>query len=175
MDGVVAVSMAAPPVATVPSAIMESTDSTAPERPGNEEPISVTAMDTTEDASQPQTHTEPQTTAHVETNTADAPTQPAEAPVEATEATGAGETDPQESQRNPTQEEALSTPAPDTSLPPPPPPPVEEVEPATWADIEEDRSSPDEAELKEIESADGDYSAYECMADQETSLGRADR
>jgi hypothetical protein len=38
------------------------------------------------------------------------------------------------------------------------------MEPATWADIEEDLSSPDEAELKEIESTDGDYSAYECKA-----------
>jgi hypothetical protein len=37
-----------------------------------------------------------------------------------------------------------------------------EEEPAYWADIEEDTSVPDEAELKEIESADGDYSALEC-------------
>ncbi|KAI1976928.1 hypothetical protein LOZ51_001245 [Ophidiomyces ophidiicola] len=36
-----------------------------------------------------------------------------------------------------------------------------EEEPAYWADIEEDTSGPDEAELKEIESADADYSAYE--------------
>ena len=33
---------------------------------------------------------------------------------------------------------------------------------AYWADIEEDTSTPDEAELKEIEAAQGDYSAKEC-------------
>lgn len=48
----------------------------------------------------------------------------------------------------------------DTSAPPRPPPP--EVEHAYWAEMEEDTSVPDEAEMKEIESAaDGDYSAYE--------------
>lgn len=42
-------------------------------------------------------------------------------------------------------------------------PPQPELEHAYWADIEEDLSVPDEAEMKEIESAaDGDYSAYEC-------------
>ncbi|OJJ72149.1 hypothetical protein ASPBRDRAFT_30491 [Aspergillus brasiliensis CBS 101740] len=41
-------------------------------------------------------------------------------------------------------------------------PPQPELEHAYWADIEEDLSVPDEAEMKEIESAaDGDYSAYE--------------
>lgn len=40
-----------------------------------------------------------------------------------------------------------------------------EEEPAYWADIEEDTSAPDEAELKEIESADGDYSALECKTE----------
>ena len=49
----------------------------------------------------------------------------------------------------------------DISAPPRPPPP--EVEHAYWAEMEEDTSVPDEAEMKEIESAaDGDYSAYEC-------------
>ncbi|KAB8264630.1 hypothetical protein BDV32DRAFT_117318 [Aspergillus pseudonomiae] len=48
----------------------------------------------------------------------------------------------------------------DISAPPRPPPP--EVEHAYWAEMEEDTSVPDEAEMKEIESAaDGDYSAYE--------------
>jgi hypothetical protein len=50
-----------------------------------------------------------------------------------------------------------------------------EIEPATWADIEEDVSSPDEAELKEIESTDGDYSAYECKAGRESPRGWAAR
>ncbi|KGM92235.1 uncharacterized protein PADG_11419 [Paracoccidioides brasiliensis Pb18] len=40
-------------------------------------------------------------------------------------------------------------------------PSVEEEEPADWADIEEDTSAPDEAELKEIESGDADYSALD--------------
>ncbi|KAJ9232793.1 hypothetical protein DTO169E5_7353 [Paecilomyces variotii] len=43
----------------------------------------------------------------------------------------------------------------------PQPPAEEEVEHAYWAEIEEDHSAPDEAELKDIESADGDYSAFE--------------
>ncbi|KAE8354590.1 hypothetical protein BDV28DRAFT_78153 [Aspergillus coremiiformis] len=48
----------------------------------------------------------------------------------------------------------------ETAPPPRPPPP--EVEHAYWAEMEEDTSVPDEAEMKEIESAaDGDYSAYE--------------
>ncbi|KAB8211637.1 hypothetical protein BDV34DRAFT_87112 [Aspergillus parasiticus] len=48
----------------------------------------------------------------------------------------------------------------DISAPPRPPPP--EAEHAYWAEMEEDTSVPDEAEMKEIESAaDGDYSAYE--------------
>ncbi|KAI9924316.1 hypothetical protein ASPWEDRAFT_115266 [Aspergillus wentii DTO 134E9] len=42
------------------------------------------------------------------------------------------------------------------------PPAPSELEEAYWAEIEEDKSVPDEAELKDIESAaDGDYSAYE--------------
>ncbi|GFG21228.1 probable ubiquitin carboxyl-terminal hydrolase 5 [Aspergillus udagawae] len=45
---------------------------------------------------------------------------------------------------------------------PAPQPPQPELEHAYWAEIEEDTSVPDEAEMKEIEStADGDYSAYE--------------
>ncbi|KAE8155215.1 hypothetical protein BDV25DRAFT_38461 [Aspergillus avenaceus] len=48
----------------------------------------------------------------------------------------------------------------DESTPPRPPPP--ELERAYWAEIEEDTSVPDEAEMREIESAaDGDYSAHE--------------
>jgi hypothetical protein len=38
-----------------------------------------------------------------------------------------------------------------------------EEESVDWADIEEDLSTPDEAELKNIEAAEGDYSAHECM------------
>lgn len=38
----------------------------------------------------------------------------------------------------------------------------ENEEPAYWADIEEDTSVPDEAELKEIESNGNDHSATEC-------------
>ncbi|GAD99928.1 conserved hypothetical protein [Paecilomyces variotii No. 5] len=49
----------------------------------------------------------------------------------------------------------------DEATPPEPPAPAEEVEHAYWAEIEEDHSAPDEAELKDIESADGDYSAFE--------------
>ena len=45
---------------------------------------------------------------------------------------------------------------------PPPPPPPADPENASWADIEEDRSTPDEAELKEIESMGADYSALDC-------------
>lgn len=61
----------------------------------------------------------------------------------------------------------------DTSAPPRPPPP--EVEHAYWAEMEEDTSVPDEAEMKEIESAaDGDYSAYECESHRITvgSIGK---
>jgi hypothetical protein len=48
---------------------------------------------------------------------------------------------------------------------PAPQPPQPELEHAYWAEIEEDTSVPDEAEMKEIEStADGDYSAYECRS-----------
>lgn len=55
----------------------------------------------------------------------------------------------------------------DISAPPRPPPP--EAEHAYWAEMEEDTSVPDEAEMKEIESAaDGDYSAYECKSRQIT-------
>lgn len=51
-------------------------------------------------------------------------------------------------------------------------PPQPELEHAYWADIEEDLSVPDEAEMKEIESAaDGDYSAYECKLTQAISGG----
>lgn len=45
---------------------------------------------------------------------------------------------------------------------PPPPPAVEsteEVEPAYWADFEEDTTVPDDEELKEIDGVDADYSA----------------
>ena len=50
--------------------------------------------------------------------------------------------------------------------------PQPELEHAYWADIEEDLSVPDEAEMKEIESAaDGDYSAYECKLTQAISGG----
>ena len=60
-----------------------------------------------------------------------------------------------------TQEASGDQPPAATTTPPRPAPP--EVETAYWADIEEDTSLPDEAEMKEIESAaDGDYSAYEC-------------
>lgn len=70
--------------------------------------------------------------------------------------------------------------SPEAIAPPPPPPPPpqdpqegehvtpaeveeeDEEEAADWADIEEDLSAPDEAELKEIEAAEGDYSAHEC-------------
>ncbi|GES66331.1 MATH and UCH domain protein [Aspergillus terreus] len=48
----------------------------------------------------------------------------------------------------------------DTSAPSRPQPP--DLEHPFWAEVEEDASVPDEAEMKEIESAaDGDYSAYE--------------
>lgn len=50
----------------------------------------------------------------------------------------------------------------DASPPARPPPPEEH---AYWAEIEEDTSFPDEAEMKEIEStAQEDYSAYECKS-----------
>lgn len=37
--------------------------------------------------------------------------------------------------------------------------PGEEIEHAYWAELEEDTTTPDEAELKEIDGADADYSA----------------
>jgi len=40
--------------------------------------------------------------------------------------------------------------------------PAEEVEHAYWAEIEEDTTTPDEEELKEINGADADYSACDC-------------
>ncbi|RHZ58884.1 hypothetical protein CDV55_100178 [Aspergillus turcosus] len=52
--------------------------------------------------------------------------------------------------------------SPDSDPTPEPQPAQPELEHAYWAEIEEDTSVPDEAEMKEIEStADGDYSAYE--------------
>jgi len=47
-------------------------------------------------------------------------------------------------------------------MPPPPTQPSEEVEHAYWADIEEDTTTPDEEELKEIDAAEADYSARDC-------------
>lgn len=92
------------------------------------------AMDTSEDSSVP----EPAPTAAADaadTATADAQ----EAPVDA-------------QNPEPTEQESTEESAPE--------PPAEE-EPATWAGVEEDTSSPDEEELKKIEAGDGDYSALE--------------
>jgi hypothetical protein len=122
-----------PPVFTQSPITTESTGFGAPGRHAPEGSSSATAMDSSEDPSQTQT---PDVAV-----AADAP---------------AGE--PAEDQPQTPRNDGTLTETP----PPPPPPPAEEQEPATWADIEEDLSTPDEAELKEIESADGDYSAYEC-------------
>lgn len=64
---------------------------------------------------------------------------------------------------DPTTQEQPHTPVQaDTPAPPRPQPP--DLEHPFWAEVEEDVSVPDEAEMREIESAaDGDYSAYECM------------
>ena len=53
------------------------------------------------------------------------------------------------------------SPARSEDTPPPPPPPADSERP-DWVDIDEDRSTPDEAELKEIESMGADYSALDC-------------
>lgn len=61
-----------------------------------------------------------------------------------------------------TQEQPHTPDQADTQAPSRPQPP--DLEHPFWAEVEEDTSVPDEAEMKEIESAaDGDYSAYECM------------
>lgn len=127
----------------LPSEIVESS---APDRPASEDTTAamdapaVTVPPTAVDA--PQTEVLPEST-------------PQELPSDTTTS--------QETSTESQSEESTSPP------PPPPPPQVEQTtpteaaeEPADWADIEEDLSAPDEAELKEIEAAEGDYSAHEC-------------
>lgn len=132
MEGGVAVSVLTPPVSIQPPVTLESTESAAPDRPVTADTSPATAMDTSEDSPQTQI--------------------PDVAPTAETPAAGTPENPPETSRGD-------ETPA---ETPPPPPPPVQEEEPAPWADIEEDLSTPDEAELREIEASDGDYSAYEC-------------
>lgn len=70
---------------------------------------------------------------------------------------------PQTSVSSVDQTETASESAPDSHprapMPPPPTQPSEEVEHAYWADIEEDTTTPDGEELKEIDAAEADYSA----------------
>lgn len=48
--------------------------------------------------------------------------------------------------------------------PPPTAQPGQEIEHAYWADIEEDRTTPSQEELKEINGAEADYSACDCRS-----------
>lgn len=114
----------------------QNTSTTAPDRPLD----GADAMDTSVDDTQSRSTSTVPREAEEPPSDADPPEAPPESPVI---------------------EPADDEPPVNPSIPPPPP---MDVEHAFWADIEEDRSTPDEAELKEIESApDGDYSAYECM------------
>ena len=78
-----------------------------------------------------------------------------------------GESTPQTPASSVDQPETAPESAPESHPRPPMPPsatqPGEEVEHAYWADIEEDRTTPDEEELKEIDAAEADYSACDCM------------
>lgn len=167
MDTVDAATSPAPPADPVAQPVQtEFTESNAPERPADSENALAADMDTTEDTppstnqSQPETpvpatsageaDAAPENTPHDTETTPEAPT--AAADTQTSE-------QPQEYEATQTQD-APPAPAPETTEAPPPPPPEEE--PATWADIVEDTSSPDEEELKEIEAGRGDYSAMEC-------------
>ncbi|KAL2004605.1 hypothetical protein VTN00DRAFT_3341 [Thermoascus crustaceus] len=136
--------------------LQQNTSTTAPDRPldgvpppqpevdavtGQPAPGAADAMDTSVDDTQTRS-----------TSTVPAPEEP---PSDA----DPPETPPESPVIEPADESQGDEPPVDPSIPPPPP---VELEHAFWADIEEDLSTPDEAELKEIESApDGDYSAYE--------------
>lgn len=74
------------------------------------------------------------------------------------------EPSPPSSQVSPEQTAPVEEASPESHLesPRPPTPPSMPREHAYWADIEEDLSVPDEAEIKEIEAkADKDYSAHD--------------
>ncbi|EED24582.1 MATH and UCH domain protein, putative [Talaromyces stipitatus ATCC 10500] len=135
-----------PPVAPV---TIESANT-----PGQPEEVQQTSnleMDTSEDTTQP-----PQAPSTEETqNTEPATETTTEIPqqTEAPAAEAAEEPNPTEETTQPSETEPAEQPE---SAPAPP-----EEEPATWAGVEEDTSSPDEEELKKIESSDGDYSALE--------------
>lgn len=149
MDTVDAATSPAPPVNPVaPPVQADLTESNTPERPADNENPLATDMDTTEDPLPSANQLQPETPI---------PAAPETEPEPEPEATP--ETTPQESEATQTQD-APPAPAPESTEAPPPPPPEEE--PATWADIVEDTSSPDEEELKEIEAGRGDYSAMEC-------------
>ena len=59
----------------------------------------------------------------------------------------------------PLQSETALEPHPRAPTPPSTIEPAEEIEHAYWAEFEEDTTTPDEEELKEIDAADADYSA----------------
>lgn len=61
--------------------------------------------------------------------------------------------------------EPLRPSQPRAPTPPPTVAPNEEIEHAYWAEFEEDTTTPDEEELKEIDGADADYSACDCEFD----------
>lgn len=139
----------------LPAAPVTTESANTPNRPEEVQQTANPDMDTSEDTTQPPQeaateeiqNTEPATETVTETpGQTEAPVAEAPEPNPAAteETTQAPETEPTEQ--------------PETAPAPP------EEEPATWAGVEEDTSSPDEEELKNIESSDGDYSALECMS-----------
>lgn len=168
MDSVDAATSPAPPVDPVaPPVQANHTESNTPERPAeNENPLAAD-MDTAADPVPPANQSLPETPvpAAPEAEPEPEPTpettpQEADAAPEAPAAAADTQTPEQSQESEATQtQDAPPAPAPESTETPPPPP---EEEPATWADIVEDTSSPDEEELKEIEAGRGDYSAMEC-------------
>ena len=122
----------------------------------------------TEPAAETTPEAAPETTAEIATEPAtetaeDTPMQTDAPAAEATEELNTTATE-ETTEENAQPSETESTEQPESteqseSAPAPP-----EEEPATWAGVEEDTSSPDEEELKKIESSDGDYSALECLS-----------
>lgn len=145
----------------VPATPVVAEPTNAPDRPEEVEEAPNTEMDTSADTTQP---SQGAATAEIQNSqpvaetvteiTEDTPMQ-TDAPVaEATGENTEGNAQPTETESPEAPESTEQT----ESVPAPP-----EEEPATWAGVEEDTSSPDEEELKTIESSDGDYSALECM------------
>ncbi|KAH8697816.1 putative MATH and UCH domain protein [Talaromyces proteolyticus] len=156
MDSVVAL-----PAPDTPAVAQELTETNGPDGPSSSENALAADMDTTDDTAQSTDPSQPETPAPTTLEPETSLQNNGEEAVAATDAptdapTAAEEAEESTSAQN---QDAPSDPAPEATEQPPPPPPEED--PATWADIEEDTSAPDEEELKEIEAGRGDYSALE--------------